>query len=219
MNGSPEHPHTAARVDRALQAATYHRAPATLRRSVNRALHAGEPSRILPRWLGLAWAIPRPAWAMACALLVASNAYLASTSAPARDPIADDLVNGHIRALVSEHPFDVASSNRHTVKPWFAGKIDYAPAVADFSSEGFALVGGRVDYIGARPVATLVYQRDSHLIDVSLWPRGANDPREASVSIRGYAVRHWAAGGMSYWIVSDADTHEIDTLQRLLQHE
>lgn len=206
--------------ERVRREAAYHHAPAALRRAIAARGEAARPRRrALPRWLNLAAAIPRPAWGAAFALLLASNAWLALRTGAPHDDVARQLVNGHIRALVSEHPFDVASSDRHTVKPWFAGKVDYAPAVVDFAAEGFTLVGGRVDYIGAQPVATLVYRHDSHLVDVTLWPHASGGTATKRASLRGYAVRHWVARGMDYWIVADTDEREVDALQRLLERD
>lgn len=206
--------------ERIRREATYHHAPMALRRSIAARSGAAKPRRrMLARWTGLAAAMPRPAWGAAFALLLASNAYLALRGADPHDAVAGELVNGHIRALVSEHPFDVASSDRHTVKPWFAGKIDYAPAVADFASDGFTLVGGRVEYAGGHPVATLVYRHDSHLVDVTLWPNAGGRKTTLRASVRGYALRHWVARGMDYWIVADTDEREVDALQRLLERE
>ncbi len=117
------------------------------------------------------------------------------------DPDAE-LVAGHIRALQPGHLTDVVSTDQHTVKPWFDGRIDYAPDVRDFPAAGFALVGGRLDYIGGRPVAALVYRHAKHPIDLYVWP-ASGDAAPSVTSSKGYNLVRWKAGGMEYVAVSD----------------
>jgi anti-sigma factor RsiW len=130
-----------------------------------------------------------------------------------------ELVAGHIRALQPGHLTDVLSSDQHTVKPWFDGRIDYAPPVRDFAASGFPLVGGRLDYVGQRPVAVLVYRSAKHDIDVFVWPgSGAPDLsiREPSRQSRnGYNVVSWNADGMVFHAVSDLNAAELDRFARL----
>jgi anti-sigma factor RsiW len=127
--------------------------------------------------------------------------------APTMD-IASEIVADHVRSLMANHLEDVASEDRHTVKPWFSGKLDYSPPVEDFSAQGFKLSGGRLDYAGGKPVAALVYRHRAHVINVFIWPTSAAD--HASVdpqwsSDDGYHLARWARGGMTYWAVSDVD--------------
>ena len=125
-----------------------------------------------------------------------------------------DVVAAHIRALQPGHLVDVASTDRHTVKPWFDGRLDYAPPVRDFAGAGFPLVGGRLDYVAGRPVAALVYGRQKHLIDVFVWP-GAS--AGSGGAVQGYNVIAWAQGGMNYRAVSDLNARELGELAGLLR--
>ncbi len=129
------------------------------------------------------------------------------------DPNAE-LVAGHIRALQPGHLTDVLSADSHTVKPWFDGRIDYAPEVRDFAAEGFPLVGGRLDYIGGRTVAALVYHRDKHLIDLYAWPAAGHAAPSIS-SDKGYTLVRWTEGGMAYVAVSDVNPIELQAFARL----
>jgi anti-sigma factor RsiW len=119
---------------------------------------------------------------------------------------------------MAAHLLDVASSDRHTVKPWFLGKLDFSPDVRDFRDAGFALIGGRVDYIGGRPVAALVYQHQKHVINAFTWPAGGNDrPMPPPVSDRqGYHVLSWRDGEMMWCVVSDASESTLQNLRRLI---
>ena len=120
------------------------------------------------------------------------------------------VVADHIRALQPGHLMDVISTDQHTVKPWFDGRLDFAPPVKDLKDQGFALVGGRLDYLGGRPVAALVYQRRQHLIDLFLWPdQGGARLRPSEGHRRGYNFISWNQGGMVFWAVSDVNAQEL----------
>jgi len=135
---------------------------------------------------------------------------------PQRDDLAGQLVAGHIRALQPGHLEDVVSTDQHTVKPWFDGRLDFAPPVPDFATAGFPLKGGRLDYLDGRPVAALVYQRDKHVIDVFIWPEKGAAPRLAGDNaIQGYNLVHWAKDGMSFWAVSDVERAQLDDFAAL----
>jgi anti-sigma factor RsiW len=132
--------------------------------------------------------------------------------------IVDEVVSDHVRSLMANHLFDVQSTDLHTVKPWFLGKLDFSPPVVDLTSIGFPLVGGRLDYVGGRTVAALVYQRQKHTINVFISPE-RDDPstRDLVVTVRGFNLRHWIHNGMSFWAVSDLNAAELGEFARALQ--
>ena len=147
--------------------------------------------------------------AMAASLIVAVGAgWLGGTFTGGRD--GDDLVATYLRVTMSEHAVDVASSDRHTVKPWFAGRIDYAPPVHDLTASGFPLNGGRIDIVEGRKVAVLVYQRNQHKVVLSLWPSPSPGDAPAKVTQRdGFALAHWRHAGFELRAVSDLATAEM----------
>jgi len=163
------------------------------------------------RWLVAAASLPSMA-ALAGALVVMSR--IPSQN----DLLNQEIVSAHVRSLMADHLTDVPSSDQHTVKPWFNGKLDFSPEVRDLSGEGYPLVGGRLDYLGGRSVAVLVYQRRQHSINVFVWPEpdaARAEPRE--VSSRGYNLIRWSHGGTSYSVVSDLNLGELRTFVGDLQ--
>jgi anti-sigma factor RsiW len=129
---------------------------------------------------------------------------------PNQQNLTEQVVASHVRALQPGHLEDVASTDQHTVKPWFDGRIDFAPPVRDFAAAGFPLVGGRLDYIDGRPVAALVYQRGKHIIDVYVWPEAATAAsRPNTDELNGYNVVHWTQDGMTFWAVSDVEPGQL----------
>jgi anti-sigma factor RsiW len=135
-----------------------------------------------------------------------------------RDDVAGEMVSAHIRALIAPQPIDVPSSDRHTVKPWFAGKLAFAPKVVDLSAQGFPLVGARIDVVGLEPIASLVYSNGKHLISVMEMPSatGVANPLEKHFE-RGYLAVSWSDGAVTYWAVSDMAGSELLTLVGLFQ--
>jgi anti-sigma factor RsiW len=141
----------------------------------------------------------------------------ARTAAAATTAIAEDVVGDHVRALMEQHLFDVRSTDQHTVKPWFLGKLDFSPPVTDLASIGFPLVGGRLDYVAGRPVAALVYQRRQHTINVFVWPAPPRDAPVPPRSIRGFQVQHWTRDEMTFWAVSDVNPADLTEFVHALQ--
>ena len=198
---------------RALRAAvrrdvTYHRAPGELRERLRFSLRgqADEPvrthARRQRRWnTGLAIAA-------AVALSVSAVLYFALPTPQGR--LVDDLVSSHVRSLMANHLADVASSDQHTVKPWFNGKLDYSPPVDDLTAQGFPLIGGRLDYVNDRPVAALVYRHRLHVINLFVWPgENGHEQKPRILARQGYNLLHWAQGGMEFWVVSDLNEAEL----------
>ncbi len=140
---------------------------------------------------------------------------------PPRSPdslIARDVLDSHIRSLQSDHLMDVPSSDHHTVKPWFQGKLDFSPPVPELGSD-WKLDGGRLDYIDGRPVAALVYQRREHKINVYVWPsQHAGGKSIQQTESQGYNELHWGQDGMAWWVISDLNKAELLEFSTLLQH-
>ncbi len=124
--------------------------------------------------------------------------------------VANDVVSAHIRSLQANHLMDVETSDQHTVKPWFDGKVDVAPPVIDLTAQGFTLLGGRLDYIDGEPVASVVYRRRKHIINLFVAQHlGAAHAAMTARSVQGYNVRHWSGQGLEFWAVSDLDGEEL----------
>jgi anti-sigma factor RsiW len=149
-----------------------------------------------------------------------------SPASPATPEIGEQVLGSHVRAQLAGHPEDVASSDRHTVKPWFAGRLDYSPPVIDLAAQGFPLRGGRLDYVAGRPVAALVYQAGNHLVSVLVWPAdrdaapgsaAAATGAVAASSRRGFELRRWSQASMTWWAVSDVAADRLDDLVRRLR--
>jgi anti-sigma factor RsiW len=168
------------------------------------------PRRALPwNWAAVA------ATVLLCASLGWNLALLRSRS-PAGDSLAQEVLSSHVRSLIGTHLVDVPSSDQHTVRPWFNGKLDFSPEVKDFASQGFRLVGGRVDYLGDRAVAALIFQRRQHFINLFTWPSSSPAPNEQSeVKRSGYNILHWTKDGMTYWAVSDLQRAELDQFAQI----
>jgi anti-sigma factor RsiW len=198
--------------------APYYRAPDSLRARVSQA--AWRDARRGPVG-GLRFGVAAQGWlrAAAAVLVVVGGAWL-FTSLQGRErfgSIEREVVSSHIRSLMASHLTDVASTDQHTVKPWFNGKLDFSPPVSDLSASGYPLIGGRLDYLRGRSVAALVYQRRKHWINVFTWPdEGGKDSETPPRTQQGYHVIHETHGGMAYWIVSDLNSEELSAFARLL---
>jgi anti-sigma factor RsiW len=197
--------------------APYYHAPAHLQQSVREALRrtaaseAAAMSRSTPwRWMAIAASI----------LLVISvswNLRRPQARIAEKDLIAQNILSDHIRSLIGTHLLDVPSSDQHTVKPWFNGKVDFSPDVKDFASQGFPLIGGRLDYLTGRTVAALVYQRRQHVINLFTWPADSSAMEESHLSRNGYNVVHWTHRAMTCWAVSDVGVAELEQFKELYE--
>src|SRR5438552_4480751 len=128
--------------------------------------------------------------------------------------LATQLIASHVRSLMANHLTDVASSDQHTVKPWLDAKLDFAPAVVDLSSDGFPLIGGRLDYLDNRPVAALIYGRRKHFINLFVWPAGSSTIGASNAMSReGYQLLHWVDSDFNYWAVSDVNSNDLQTFK------
>ncbi len=201
--------------------APYHLAPETLRQQALKLLgHAGTPSSLSR--------VTRPAayWpSMAAAVLVAAIFSAGATywilRPPPPEDMVGDVVTSHVRSMMATNRLtDISSSSQHTVKPWFSGKITFAPTVVDLTTQGYPLVGGRLDYLAQQPVAALVYRHRQHIINLFIWP----DPSAANLAPRqtshlGFHIARWSHGGMNYWAVSDLNPESLETFSRLVQSQ
>ena len=132
--------------------------------------------------------------------------------------MAQEVLDSHLRSLMPGHLADVPSTDQHTVKPWFNGKLDYSPPVTDFAEQGFPLAGGRLDSVNGRAVAVLVYQRRQHLINVYVWPvPGVGDAAVSETARQGYNMMHWTRAGLNWWVASDLNSGELGTFVSLVR--
>ena len=132
------------------------------------------------------------------------------------DVLAQDVISSHVRSLLATHLLDVPSTDQHTVKPWFDGKLKFAPPVHDFADRGFRLIGGRLDYLNGQDVAALVYQRYRHVINLFVWPSESDRNTAAeSFSKDGYNVSYWDRDGFEFWAVSDVNAEDLKAFANL----
>jgi anti-sigma factor RsiW len=196
--------------------AVYFNAPEELRQRIQRSLRqaAGTPSTSRR----MSWQWIRVAAPLAAAALVALMLIPVFRGPSPESIVTQEVVSSHIRSLMANHLADVPSSDQHTVKPWFDGKLDFSPPVSDLAKEGFPLIGGRLDYLDNRPVAALVYRRDKHVINVFVWPAGTSAQASGSVKTQqGYNVIRWTAAGMNFWVVSDLERNQLAKFTDLLK--
>jgi len=183
-------------------------APAELRRRVK----AGLRSQIEPHARGSFWnwkwlATATSGVATVCLALLLT-VMLARPSAEQR--LRQEVVSSHIRSLMENHALDIVSTDQHTVKPWFNGKLDFSPPVKDLAAQEFPLIGGRLDYLDGRSVAALVFKRHKHVINLFIWPATVKDSKPAPLAaVQGYNVIHWSEAEMTFWAVSDLNEKEL----------
>lgn len=190
--------------------ATYFTAPAGLREKIMATLPAPKRTAAAPVWLnsGVAFAL---------LVIVVWTVYSNLPLGRSHQRVTEEIVAGHVRALMANHLTDVASSDRHTVKPWFNGKLDFSPPVVDLAAQGFPLFGGRLDYLSNRAVAALIYHHDRHVINLFIWPASATESSPVKLLARdGYNIVHWSTAGMEYWAVSDLNSMDLRNFSAIL---
>jgi anti-sigma factor RsiW len=196
--------------------ATRHAAPRTLQASVRTQLalqaardagHAGTRVSWWRRLAPVGW--PAAAGGFAAGVLCTALALPLAHTAWQSWGLQPQLVAHHVRALQTGALVDVASSDRHTVKPWFQGRIDYAPPVFDLAAEGFPLGGGRIEHLRGEAVATLAYYSDRHVIDLYVWPDDGTTSEPHAAGERGFNLVRWSDGAMQYAAVSDVELHRL----------
>jgi anti-sigma factor RsiW len=215
-------------------AAPYYKAPAELRARIQSSLRNeiaeqstrnggrdAQPRSPIrqPESRTISWGIPWNRLALAAAVIfaaiIALNLVPRGQRLEADQFLATQLIASHVRSLMANHLSDVASSDQHTVKPWLDAKLDFAPPVVDLSSEGFPLVGGRLDYLDNRPVAALIYQRRKHFINLFVWPAESNATGATkAMSRQGYQLLHWVDSDFNYWAVSDVNANDLQAFKQ-----
>jgi len=190
------------------QDALYFTAPAELRRRIKSDLPL--PRREAPQRPAWSWNWLTTALSGAFAVCLALLLLVTQTRPSAEEKLAQEIVSSHVRSLMGSHLMDVVSTDQHTVKPWFNGKLDFSPPVKNLAAEGFPLAGGRLDYLDGRSVAALVFQRHQHIINLFVWPAREADLKPTSVkSSQGYHLVRWSEAGMVFWAVSDLNQKEL----------
>ncbi len=192
----------------------YVKAPAPFRKKVLASLGSGRsvaafPSRTVWSWLATAAAILVTVY-LGMQLVAHQRAGNYGTE------LAAEIVDAHLRSLQPGHLTDVVSTDQHTVKPWFDGKLDFSPPVQDFADQGFPLQGGRIDVVRGRTVAALVYARRKHFVNVFIWPTNETDAAPRSGSQQGYQWTQWRKAGMEFWAITDAAPSALEQLRNLL---
>jgi anti-sigma factor RsiW len=194
-------------------------APAGLKERLQSTLAPSQRAMVISDWQR------RVVLAVVAATLLAAVAFGVGRSGwfgqPSQELLASDVTAAHLRSLLADHLVDVRSSDRHTVKPFFSGKLDFAAPVVDLSDHGFELVGGRLDVLEVRPVAAYVYRKRKHVINVFVWP--TSEPAKSGIeelTSRGYSLFHWTGSGRVCWVISDLNPSELrefatDLRQRL----
>jgi len=184
-------------------------APPGLAARVARSLDAVSGRR--PLLARLRW----PSWSLGAGAAALAASLLIVLMVPRSPDLSVEIASSHLRSLQAAHLVDVATSDRHVVKPWFAGRIDFSPPVIDTTPSGFVLVGGRLDYLDGRPVAAIVYRRRQHVINLFIWPGSGRSAPSADVR-DGYNMLHWTSGGMTHWLASDLNAAELMQFQALI---
>ncbi|HLZ63947.1 MAG TPA: anti-sigma factor [Ktedonosporobacter sp.] len=194
----------------------YHHAPASLQKRLQSSLHTA--SKVAPSPRTVVWRTLIAAAALTLVLVLAWNAFRMLTPPPASGSLTQQVLSSHIRSLMPGHLTDVVSTDQHTVKPWFDGKLDFSPPVVDLKQQGYPLIGGRLDYVNNRSVAVAVYHHQEHVINLFMWPADQNASQETTtITQQGYHLISWTRAGTTYWAVSDLEEAQLQDFVRLIQ--
>jgi anti-sigma factor RsiW len=194
----------------------YFKAPADLQKRIQRSVRQAAKAEAPAGWFSGSWFKIVAPLATAALVVLMLVPYFGGPSSD--QLLTQEVVASHIRSLMVNHLADVPSTDEHTVKPWFNGKLDFSPPVSDLAKQGFPLVGGRLDYLNNRPVAALVYQRDKHVINVFIWPSDSSAQAGGSIKTQqGYHVVRWTGSGMNFWVVSDLEQNQLAQFTDLLK--
>jgi anti-sigma factor RsiW len=207
------------RIQSSLREEIAERSPRSVSRNIP-SLFQSKPSERRAVLFGTQWNWLALAAAIVFAAIIAFNLVPQLQRPGADQLLATQLIASHVRSLMANHLTDVASSDQHTVKPWLDAKLDFAPAVADLSSDGFPLVGGRLDYLDNRPVAALVYQRRKHFINLFVWPaESGSTGADKRITRQGYQLLHWVDSDFNYWAVSDVSDNDLQAFKQVFEKQ
>jgi anti-sigma factor RsiW len=207
------------RIQSSLREEIAERSPRSVSRDIP-SLFQSKPSERRAVLFGTQWNWLALAATIVLAAIIAFNLVPRLQRPGADQLLATQLIASHVRSLMANHLTDVASSDQHTVKPWLDAKLDFAPAVADLSSDGFPLVGGRLDYLDNRPVAALVYQRRKHFINLFVWPaESGSASADKRITRQGYQLLHWVDSDFNYWAVSDVSDNELQAFKQVFEKQ
>ena len=188
-------------------------APDSLRTRVRAEIRSAAGERARTAW----W----PSWQIAstfvCLVAVFVIGYVGGVAHSQGARFADEVLSSHLRSLEASHLTDVVSTDQHTVKPWFAGRVDFSPHVVDLAAQGFPLIGGRLDRLDGRQAAALVYQRHKHIINLFVQPVSGHGPSEMVRTLEGYHLRTWTDGDLRYTAVSDLEEAELAIFAGLIR--
>lgn len=191
----------------------YEEVPAELRKKILAGVSSSRRVTVFPALT--VWQLLAVAAAILLVFYTGSRVTSVQRSSNYETVLAAEVVDAHLRSLQPGHLTDVVSSDQHTVKPWFDGKLEFSPPVRDFVDQGFPLQGGRLDVVRGRAIAALVYGRRKHLVSAFIWPTGEQNASPRAGSRQGYQWISWRKGGMEFWVVSDVAPSDLEQLQRL----